>query len=71
MLGNTVEVRAQLTNARLDPLVAPNVKLQAIAPDGAAQTVALRPDPVRAGTLCGTVSGRQRRDISLGTAGAG
>ena len=51
MLGNTVEVRAQLTNARLDPLVAPNVKLQAIAPDGAAQTVALRPDPVRAGAM--------------------
>ena len=53
MLGNTVEVRAQLTNARLDPLVMPSVNLQVVPPDGAAQTVALRPDAVRAGAYLG------------------
>ncbi len=53
MLGNTVEVRAQLTGARLDPLVVPSVNLQVIPPDGAVQTVALRPDPARAGAYLG------------------
>ncbi len=53
MLGNTVEVRAQLTGARLDPLVAPSVNLQVISPDGAVQTVAMRADPARAGAYQG------------------
>ena len=53
MLGNTVEVRAQLTSARLDPLVVPSLNLRAIAPDGAVQTVMLRPDPARAGAYLG------------------
>ncbi len=35
MLGNTVEVRAQLTNARLDPLDVPSVALETILPGGA------------------------------------
>ena len=34
LLGNTVEVRAQLTNARLEPLDMPSVNLQVIQPDG-------------------------------------
>ena len=53
LLGNTVEVRAQLTNARLEPLDVPSVNLQVIQPDGAAQTVALRADPSRAGAYLG------------------
>ena len=56
MLGNTVEVRAQLTNARLEPLDVPSVNLQVIQPDGAVATVALRPDPSRAGAYLGPVS---------------
>ena len=53
MLGNTVEVRAQLTNARLDPLDVPSVGLQVVQPGGAVQTVAMRADPSRAGAYFG------------------
>jgi hypothetical protein len=53
MLGNTVEVRAQLTNARLDALDAPSVDLEVVQPGGAVQTIALRPDPTRAGAYFG------------------
>jgi len=52
-LGNSVEVRAQLTNARLDPLTVATVNLQVFQPDGAAQTVALHADPARAGAYQG------------------
>lgn len=58
-LGNTVEVRAQLTNARLEPLDMPSTNLQVIQPDGAVQTVALRPDPARAGAFLGQFSALQ------------
>jgi hypothetical protein len=53
MLGNTVEVRAQLTNARLEPLGQPTVNLQVIHPDGTAQTLALHADTNRAGAYLG------------------
>ena len=53
LLGNTVEVRAQLTNIRLEPLEAPSVKLEVFAPDGSTQTVILRPDPTRTGSYQG------------------
>jgi hypothetical protein len=53
MLGNTVEVRAQLSNARLDPLDMPSVGLQVIQPGGATETISLRPDPSRAGAYFG------------------
>ena len=53
LLGNTVEVRAQLTNARLEPLAVPSVELQVFAPDGKVQTSKLRPDPTRQGTYLG------------------
>ncbi len=53
LLGNTVEVRAQLTNARLDPLDLPSVNLQVIQPDGGTTTVALRADKSRAGSYSG------------------
>jgi hypothetical protein len=53
LLGNTVEVRAQLSNARLDPLDAPSVGLQVIQPNGAAETVVMRADPSRAGAYFG------------------
>ncbi|MCC6125131.1 MAG: VWA domain-containing protein [Pirellulales bacterium] len=53
LLGNSVEVRAQLTDARLEPLKAPGVPLQMTAPDGGVQTLTLRPDPSRLGTFVG------------------
>jgi len=53
LLGNTIEVRAQLTNAQLDPLDSPSVALQVIRPAGDVETVTLRPDPTRAGTFAG------------------
>jgi hypothetical protein len=53
MLGNSVEVRAQLSNARLEPLEAPTVNLQVIQPDGTSRTMALRADRSRAGAYAG------------------
>ncbi len=53
LLGGTVEIRAQLTNARLEPLGAPSVNLKVVLPDGTVQTVKLQPDPGREGTYCG------------------
>jgi len=53
LLGDTVEVRARLTNARLEPLDAAEVALQVVLPDATAQTVVLKPDPGRAGTYTG------------------
>jgi hypothetical protein len=53
LLGNSVEVRAQLMNSRLQPLVAESVQLQAYAPGGTVQNVTLRPDTSRKGTYQG------------------
>jgi hypothetical protein len=53
MLGNLMEIRAQLTGARLDPLKVPSVNMQVVQPDGGTQTVVLRADPARAGAYLG------------------
>lgn len=53
LLGNTIEVRAQLSNLRLEPLEASNVKLQVFAPDDSTQTITLEPDPTRIGAFLG------------------
>jgi len=53
VLGNTVAVRAQLSNAQLDPLVAPQVSLQVFAPDSTQQTVNLLADAARPGNFAG------------------
>ena len=53
LVGNTVEVRTQLTNSRLDPLEASGVPLQVIHPDRTVQTVTMEPDPSRLGTYAG------------------
>ena len=53
MLGGSVQVRAQLTNARLEPLDVRSVNLQIIQPDGTARTIALRADRSRAGAYAG------------------
>ncbi len=69
LLGNTVEVRAQLTNLRLEPLLLPSVNLQVTSPEGASQTVALKPDPSRAGAYLGQFpalqEGTYRLDLAV------
>ena len=56
MLGNAVQIRARLTNARLEPLDEPSVALQVIRPDGVPRTVALQPDQSRVGTYAGQIT---------------
>lgn len=53
LLGNTVEVRAQLTNARLEPLQMAKVNLLVVLPDSSVQTVPLQADPGRDGSFMG------------------
>jgi hypothetical protein len=53
LVGSTVEVRAQLTNSRLDPLGLPAVSLQVSRNGGVAESVKLLADPSRAGTYLG------------------
>ena len=65
MLGNTVEVRAQLTNARLDPLDVPSVNLQVIQPDGARADRAAAGRPKPRGTLLGQLPALQEGTYRL------
>jgi hypothetical protein len=65
LLGSTVEVRAQLTNARLEPLDAPTVNVQIAQPDGTAQTVALQADPNHAGAYVGQFQALQEGTYRL------
>ncbi len=70
LLGNMVEVRAQLTNARLEPLDMPSINLQVIQPDGALQIggIASRFQPGRG--LSRAVPRPLRRHLPAGTARA-
>jgi hypothetical protein len=65
LLGNSVEVRAQLTDARLEPLNAASVPLQVVSPDGSQQTVTMRPDPARQGTFIGQFPALQEGSYRL------
>jgi hypothetical protein len=69
MVGNTVEVRAQLTNSRLEPLDVPSVNLEVALPNGAMQTTALRRDATRAGAYVGQIpvlqEGTYRLDLPI------
>lgn len=53
LLGDTVDVRAQLSNARLEPLDLPEVSIQVIPPDSTLETITLRADPARIGSYRG------------------
>jgi hypothetical protein len=53
LLGNSVDVRAQLMNSRLEPLASPGVEMQVYESNGKLQSVILRPDPTRQGTYQG------------------
>jgi hypothetical protein len=65
MLGSTVEIRAQLTDARLRPLRVKSVNLQVIQPDKSAQTVALVSDPGRPGSFAGQLAARMEGSYLL------
>ena len=56
VLGNTVEIRARLTDARFEPLEAPGIALDVIGPDGSVETVTMRPDPSRVGVFTGQLT---------------
>jgi len=64
-VGGTVEIRAQLTNAQLAPLVAQTVPLQVFQPGGKVQTIMLRPDPSRTGTYAGQFTALDEGDYRL------
>ncbi len=69
LLGNTAEIRAQLTNVRLEPLDAVGVPLEVVRPDGSLAAVELEADPARAGTFTGrfalTVEGAYRLELPV------
>lgn len=65
LLGQTVAVRAQVTDAQLEPLDAPQLPLQVVLPDNTTQTIQLAPDPRRVGTYSGQFSARQEGNYRL------
>jgi len=56
VLGSTVQIRARLTDPQLEPLEAMRVPLNVIRPDGNVRSIALRPDPSRAGMFAGQLT---------------
>jgi len=56
LLGNTVQIRAQVTNPQLRPLAAGSVAVEVIAPDRGVQTLSLRSDPGRPGIFTGQLT---------------
>ena len=66
LIGDTVEVQAyRLTNAQLEPLEAPSVPLQVVAPDGRVQSIGLQADPARVGSFVGQFTVLQEGDYRL------
>jgi hypothetical protein len=53
LLGNTVVVRAQLSNVQFEPLELPSVTLQIIRPDSTSEALQLAADPARKGMYVG------------------
>jgi hypothetical protein len=66
VLGNSIEVRAQLTDGRLEPLNSPGgVTMQIITPEGSVQSFVLRPDATRQGTFLGQFPALQEGSYRL------
>ncbi len=59
VLGQTIVVRAQLTNAQHAPLTVAEVPLQVVAPAGNLLSVALMADPMHEGSYTGQFAARQ------------
>lgn len=58
-VGQTVVVRAQLTDAQREPLELPSVSLQVVHPDRSLTTLPLAADPAQIGTFSGQFTARQ------------
>ncbi|HZZ30272.1 MAG TPA: VWA domain-containing protein [Pirellulales bacterium] len=65
VVGNTVVVRAQLTNLQHQPLDVPKVILQVTQHDGMPMSMALLPDPVRKGMYFGQFTATQEGECRL------
>jgi len=69
LLGNTVVVRAQLSNAQFEPLTVPSVTLHVARPDSTSDTLTLAADPARKGMYVGQftalVEGTYRLDLAM------
>jgi len=65
LLGDTVEIRAQLTNAQLEPLSTPIVLMQLVAPDDNTQAIQLHAVPNLAGTYLGHFSVQKEGEYRL------
>ncbi|HET6881075.1 MAG TPA: hypothetical protein VFI31_13015 [Pirellulales bacterium] len=59
LLGSTVDVRAQLSDNRMQPLELPRVELDVSLPDSTHQTVALLADPSKKGSYRGQFTVRK------------
>jgi hypothetical protein len=64
-LGQTIEVRAQLNDARLEPLAAPSVPLSVTLPDNTVQAVTLQADGSRRGNYSGQFVAGQEGNYRL------
>ncbi|REK09430.1 MAG: hypothetical protein DWQ37_18505 [Planctomycetota bacterium] len=53
LLGNTVVVRAQLSDPQFEPLDVPSVALEVVRPDSTSETLQMTPDPARKGMYVG------------------
>jgi hypothetical protein len=65
VVGNTVVVRAQLTNAQHQPLSVPKINLQVMQRDGKPMTVSLETDPARKGMYMGQFTANQEGECRL------
>jgi hypothetical protein len=65
LLGNTVVVRAQLSNAQFEPLDAPSVTLQVVRPDSTSEGLQLAADPARKGMYVGQFTALQEGTYRL------
>ena len=55
-VGSTVDLRAQVTDARFAPLADPTVELEVYLPGGSVRPLLLQQDPTRVGAYAGTLT---------------
>lgn len=69
LLGNTVAVKAQLSDAQFEPLSLPSVALEITRPDSTTEKIQLAPDPTRKGMYAGQftalVEGTYKLDLTV------
>ncbi len=74
LLGNTVVVRAQLSDVQFEPLEVPSVTLDVVRPDSVTDAVQLLPDPSRKGMYVGQftalVEGTYRLELPVPDSGS-